>query len=246
MGSIQTIIASLCGAATIRADGTRTRERRVPACDLLEGRALLNASWGMGQSHGMWDGTAGGSGHPDPAHVRPWDGATAFDKGHLHNHGFSGQGNPGRGMGALSTQAQADLQTLQNDVKTLQSEIPTTLQDQLKADKAIIDQALGSLTPAQRRAEHQAHALDKTTPPSDPITGLTDRLKTANVSADKITQITTDFQTYQSTLQTVDPTLYTKVQADQAALSKDLPAGHHPGPQGGAGLLGPGLLGPGF
>ena len=148
-------------------------------------------------------------------------------------------------MPALSAQAQADLQTLQTDVKSLQAEIPSSLQDQLKADKATIDQALHSLTPAQHRAEHQA--LDSSaTPPSDPIAALTGRLQAANVPADKITQITTDLQNYQSSLQTVDPTLYAKIQADQAAVSQDLPAGHHPGPQGGAGLLGPGLFGPGF
>ena len=101
------------------------------------------------------------------------------------------------------------------------------------------------MTPAQQRAEHQA--LDKsTTPPSDPVTALTDRLQAANVPADKISQITTDLQNYQSSLKTVDPTLYAKVQADQATVSQDLPAGHHPGPQAGAGMLGPGLFGPGF
>jgi hypothetical protein len=245
MGSIQTIIAMLSSVADRRADAPRTRGRSVPACESLEGRALLNAGWGGAHSHDMLDGASGALGRLDTAHVHAWGGATAFDKGPMHDHGFPGHGTPAHGMPALSAQAQADLQTLQTDVKTLQSEIPSSLQDQLKADKATIDQALGSLTPAQHRAEHQA--LDTSaTPPSDPLTALADRLKAANVSADKITQITNDFQTYQSTLQTVDPTLYAKIQADQAAVSKDLPAGHHHGPQGGAGMLGPGLLGPGF
>ena len=65
----------------------------------------------------------------------------------MHAHGFPGLGRPGHGMPALSAQAQADLKTLQNDVKTLQAEVPSSLQDQLKADKATIDQALHSLTP---------------------------------------------------------------------------------------------------
>jgi hypothetical protein len=240
MGSILTIIASLSGADAHPIEGTRRKVRRAPACESLEGRALLNAGWAGGHMHGAWDAAAGAMGGTDPAHVHPWGGAAAFVKGQMHDHGF-----PGHGMPVLSAQAQADLQTLQTDVKTLQSEIPSSLQAQLKADKATIDQALSSLTPAQHRAEHQALG-SSTTPPSDPLTALANQLKAANVSADKITQITTDFQTYQSTLQTVDPTLYAKVQADQAAVSKDLPAGHHPGPQGGAGMLGPGLLGPGF
>ena len=241
MGSIQTMVASLSGAADRRADATRTKSQRVPACESLEGRALLNAGWGGLHSHGMWAGAAGAPGRMETAHVHSWGGASALDKGPMQAHGFPGLGAPGHGMPALSAQAQADLKTLQNDVKTLQAEVPSSLQDQLKADKATIDQALHSLT----RAQHQA--LDSSaTSPSDPVAALTSRLQAANVPADKITQITTDLQTYQSTLQTVDPTLYTKIQADQAAVSQDLPAGHHPGPQGGAGLLGPGLFGPGF
>jgi hypothetical protein len=151
-------------------------------------------------------------------------------------------------MFSLSTQAKADFQTLQNDIKTLQSEIPATLTAQLKADKATIDQALTSLTPAQRKAEHAALGSGTTTPPSDPTAALSASLKAANVSDAQINQIVTDFQTYQSTLQTVDPTLFAKITADQAALAKDLPAlpGHQPGPIGGHGLMGPGLMGPGL
>ena len=65
----------------------------------------------------------------------------------MHDHGFPGVGAPGHGMPALASQAQADLQTLQNDVKSLQAEIPSSLQDQLKADKATIDQALALVDP---------------------------------------------------------------------------------------------------
>src|SRR3954451_12391303 len=159
MGSIQTIIASMSGAASHRVDGNRARARRAPACESLEGRALLNAGWGGAHSHGMWDGMAGAAGRLEEAPVHTWGGGAALDKGHMHDHGFPGVGAPGHGMPALSAQAQADLQTLQNDVKSLQAEIPSSLQDQLKADKTTIDQALHSLTPAQQRAEHQA--LDK-------------------------------------------------------------------------------------
>src|SRR4051812_28945762 len=166
MGSIQTIIASMSGAASHRVDGNRARARRAPACESLEGRALLNAGWGGTHSHGMWGGTAGAPGRMQAAHVRTGAGSFSFDKGPMHDHGFPSVGAPGHGMPALGAQAQADLQTLQNDVKSLQAEIPSSLQDQLKADKATIDQALHSLTPAQQRAQHQA--LDKsTTPPSD-------------------------------------------------------------------------------
>ena len=94
MGSIQTIIASLSGAADRRADATRTKSQRVPACESLEGRALLNAGWGGAHSHGMWDGAAGAPGRMETAHVRTWGGASALDKGSMHAHGFPGRGVP--------------------------------------------------------------------------------------------------------------------------------------------------------
>jgi hypothetical protein len=247
MSSIQTVVASLFGVTTSRSDGARTGGRRAPACEALEGRQLLNASWGSGLagSYGVWDATAGGPGSPDPAHVHHGDGPGGLDKNHFHNPGAEGQGHPGKGPGifALSPQAKADFQTLQNDIK---SEIPATLTAQLKADKATIDQALTSLTPAQRKAEHTAFESATATPPSDPTAALSARLKAANVSDAQINQIITDFQTYQSTLQSIDPTLSAKITADQAALAKDLPAGHQPGPMGGPGLMGPGLVGPGL
>jgi hypothetical protein len=83
---------------------------------------------------------------------------------------------------------------------------------------------------------------DPTAPPSDPTAFLTTQLKAANVSDTEISQIVTDFQSYRTTLDNIDPTLTAKIAADQAALAKDLPAGAHTPPIGHPAFL----LGPGF
>src|SRR3954454_16492183 len=102
---------------------------------------------------------------PDAAHIQQWNGAGVFDKGHLHNVAFGGKGGLGHGMPALSAQTKADMQTLQTDVKTLQSEIPSSVTAQLKAHKATIDKALGTLTPTQLKALHPTPPAGTTTPP---------------------------------------------------------------------------------
>jgi hypothetical protein len=161
-----------------------------------------------------------------------------------HAPGSGLPGSPGADPMANDPKVKADFQTLQADVKALQAEVPASLQAQLKADKATIDQALSSLTPQQHRALHDPSSVSPGTPPSDPAAFLTSQLKAANVPDAQINQIVTDFQTYQSTLTTVDPTLSAKIAADQQALAADMPAGAHGGhfnpPPGG--LLGPGLL----
>jgi hypothetical protein len=251
MSSIQTIVASLLGVTSLPEENTRTKSQRSPACEALEGRQLLNGSWGGTGTHGVWSGMAGGlglgSGRPDPAQIQQWNGAGGFDKGHLHNFMFADKGKLGHGMPALSAQAKTDMQTLQTDMKTLQSEIPSTMTAQLKADKATIDKALATLTPTQLKGLHTAPPPGTTTPPTDPTAMLSDTLKAAGVSDAQITQITTDFQNYQDTLKTIDPTLTAKITADQAALANDLPegTGHHIVPLGGGPGIGPVLFGPG-
>jgi hypothetical protein len=252
MNSIQTIVASLLGVTSLP-ENTRPRSRRAPACEALEGRQLLNGSWGGTGTHGVWNAMGNGLGFgtdsPDPAHVQIWNGTGGLDKGHVHNFAFVGKGKFGHGMPALSAQAKADMQTLQTDMKTLQSEVPTTVTAQLKADKATIDQALATLTPAELKALRPAPPSGTTTPPTDPTAALSSTLKTAGLSDAQITQITTDFQNYQNTLKTIDPTLTAQITADQAALAKDMPAGagHHIVTLGGGnGTMGPVLLGPGL
>jgi hypothetical protein len=178
-----------------------------------------------------------------------WNGVGAFDKNHSHDFVFLGKGKPGHGMPALSAQAKADMQTLQTDMKTLQSEVPSTVTTQLKADKATIDKALATLTPTQLKAIHPAPPTSTTTPPADPSAALSSTLQTAGLSDAQISQITTDFQNYQNTLKTIDPTLTAKITADQAALAKDMPAdaGHHAVTFGGGpGMIAPVLMGPGL
>jgi hypothetical protein len=194
----------------------------------------------------MWDAAAGKT---QTAHVHQWDGmkglgAHRLPGGAEHHAPGSGRfGNGGVDPFANNPKAKADFQTLQTDVKALQAEVPASLQAQLKADKATIDQALSSLTPAQRHAAHDSLATNNGTTPSDPTTFLSTQLKAANVSDAQINQIVTDAQTYQTTLKTIDPTLSAKITADQQALASDVPAGSHGGHFGPAGgLLGPGLF----
>ncbi len=135
------------------------------------------------------------------------------------------------------------MQTLQTDMKTLQSEVPSTVTAQLKADKATIDHALATLTPTQLKALRPAPPSGTATPPTDPTAALSSTLKNAGLSDAQISQITTDFQNYQNTLKTIDPTLAAKITTDQAAFANDMPAdaGHHVASFGGPGMMGPGL-----
>ena len=252
MRSMQTIVASLLSVTSVPEETTRARSRRAPQCESLEGRQLLNGTWGGTGTHGAWSAMGNnfrpGSGGPDPAQIQQWNGAGGFDKGHLHNSAFAGKAKGGHGMPALSAQARADSQTLQTDMKTLQSEVPATVTAQLKADKATIDKALATLTRAQLKALQPAPPSGASTSPPDPTAMLSTTLKTAGLSDAQITQITTDFQNYQNTLKTIDPTLTAKITADQATLASDMPAGagQHFGSPGGPGMMGPGLLGPGL
>jgi hypothetical protein len=226
MSAIRSAIKTIVGTEASSNQAVRATVRRAPSYELLEGRQLLNRGWGFAGGPGMWDGSTG---KLDPAHVHNWSGMRAFEKHHGNGPAAGSPGAMGHDLLATNPQAKADMQTLRNDVKTLQSEVPAALQSQIKADKATIEKALSSLSPAQFKAAHLATSPG--TPPSDPTAFLTTQLQAANVPASQISQITTDFQNYKTSLQTVDPTLYAKITADEATLAKDLPAGHHAPPQ---------------
>src|SRR5262249_51772265 len=122
MSSIEMIVASMVGigARRWRSSSLRSHSRRTPVCESLEGRELLNASWGMGGIAGRWD-AAGGlpvggrSAHFD--HVIVFRG---FDRQGPRVLGEWAQGKQGFGPFAFSAQAKADMQSLQTDVKQLQ------------------------------------------------------------------------------------------------------------------------------
>jgi hypothetical protein len=239
MSTIRTVFQSIIGIKAIRRQSTGRKMRRTVQCESLEGRQLLNRGWGFASGAGMRDGLTGAGVKLDPAQMASWNGLKSLEKRHGPGigPGFAA-GGFGRDSFAVSPQVKADVQTLRSDIKTLQAEIPTALQAQLKADKATVEQALASLDPSQRKAERLTPP--STTPSSDPTAFLTTQLQAANVSASQIAQITTDLQNYQTTIQSVDPTLYAKITTDQAALAQDLPPGHHASQQ-----LNPGfLLGP--
>ncbi len=128
---------------------------------------------------------------------------------------------------APSAQLQKDFQTLQTDEKTLKSEIPTSLTSAVKADQATIQQALSSLTQAQWQALRPSAppsgstSGSSTTTPPDPTANLTNALKEAGVSSSEISTITTDLQNLKTAYTTTDPTLQTKIAADEASIVKD-------------------------
>lgn len=242
MKAIRHKIAVARGELSTRSGMSRPRVRRRPECENLEGRQLLStAASTLASGVPPW-GNPGpfpnGSGGPPPA---------------AHFARFNGQGGPGGsgGMGtpdfahgdksgsfapkAMSATLKADLTTLQNDEAQLKSEIPSSVTAAVTADQATISKALGSLP----RPKLDGKPM---TPPSAPSStsppDMTKMLEEAGISAAEAAQIATDFQTYQTDLQTTDPTLQAKITADKAAIKSDggpsLPAGEpgfgFPGP----------------
>jgi hypothetical protein len=126
-----------------------------PACEMLEGRQLLNAAWTPPQGFAGWDGAAGKGADP-AAHVHPLDATGLRGAGHNFKltgapggagHLFAFLGGPngvapsgfaGMSFKAPSAQLQTDFQTLQSDEKALQAEIPASLTAAVKADQAVI------------------------------------------------------------------------------------------------------------
>jgi hypothetical protein len=242
MKTIQTLLSSLFGD-----DAPRLRARRGPSCEALEHRELLsNVPFGPM----MWGGPAlsATGGTATPAHVIQF-GANGGPGG-LHGKG-AGVGYIGKHAGGkftstpLSPQLKTDFATLQTDMKQLQTEVPAAVTTQLKADQAVIAKAFASL-PASKRGAASAEPVDSTTtatandPPDvkDIVHGsgimistsglggnssanMTAMLEKAGVSATEATKVATDFQNYQTTLSTLDPTLHAKITADQAAIAKD-------------------------
>lgn len=247
MSTFPTLIARLIAGRTGRAKAARAAGRRAPACESLEGRRLLNAGWAPAGS------TAAGANVP--AHVHHFG---------PHAEGPHGPGNRGHhAPPALSAQAQADLKTLRADLQALQAEVPADLAARVKADHATIEQALARLAPAPPAGttpgawnDHHGGPLahkpgaDAGFPGpglgfpgpgaragTDPTAGLTAMLKKAGIADAQAATIVADFQAYQTALKTLDPTLQARITADQAAVTRDLPAGHvgppgFPGPGG--------------
>ncbi len=104
MGSIQPIVASLLGVTTLPEENGRTKPRRAPQCEALEGRQLLNGSWGGAGTHDVWSGMVGGPGlghgGPAAAHIGHWSGAGALGKDHARGLTFPGHGKASHGMPA--------------------------------------------------------------------------------------------------------------------------------------------------
>jgi hypothetical protein len=225
MDTIRKLFTITAGGDSSRTASGRPRVRREPMCENLEGRQLLSTAasslasgmppWG---NPGSFSGGPGGP--PSSAQIAHFDG-----KG--------GPGGPaGRGMAdfahngkagsftpkAMSAALKADFTTLQTDEAQLQSEVPATVTAAVTADQTTISTALASLPRPKldAKVKTMTNAPSSTSPPS-----MTSMLEKAGISATEATQVSTDFQTYQTDLKTIDPTLQTKITADQTAITND-------------------------
>lgn len=225
MNAMQTLLKAFDRIHASGSEPARTKVRHAPACEALEGRQLLNAAWTPPQGFPGWDGAAG-TGTGAAAHVRPFDLKGAARRGHaidIHGapQGIGGQGFAGHKFTKPSAQLQTDFQALQADQKALEAEIPASLTAAVKADQAVIQQAFSSLTPTQMKSLHPGGPHQNATPGSDPTANLAADLTAAGVSSSQATTIVTDLQNLKNALTTTDPTLQTKIAADQAAIVKD-------------------------
>ncbi len=240
MKPVQTLLRAFDRISASGAEATRPKVRRAPACEMLEGRQLLNAAWTSPQGFG-WDGAAG-KGADAAAHLYKLDakGAhklTGAPGGANHTFAFPGplagvapSSVAGKTFNAPSAQLQTDFQTLQTDEKALQAQIPASLTAAVKADQAVIQKAFSSLTPTQLKALHPSGPPSGTTS-SNPAANLTATLTAAGISSSQINTITTDYQNLKNAMTTTDPPLQAKIAADEATIVKDggpsMPANGH-------------------
>jgi hypothetical protein len=229
MSMFPTVIARLIAGESSKVVAERARGRRPLACEALEGRQLLNGAWsGWQASPAALASTSGTATPVDVSQVAGHPGAPGMHHGRGGHGAFVSGGAKGKGFGpnlaSVSPQAKADFQTLKTDTQALQAEIPAALTTTLKADQAVVTKAFAALTPAQKKADHVELQDDKlgTGTAPDPTTGMTTMLTKLNLPADQVTTIVADFQNYKTTVSNLDPTLQTKIAADQTAIEKDL------------------------
>src|SRR5208282_5038679 len=90
MKPVQTLLKVFDRVNASGAEAARPKVRRAPACEMLEGRQLLNAAWTPPQGFAGWDGAAG-KGADAAAHVYTLDAKGAHGAGHT----FAFPGVPG-------------------------------------------------------------------------------------------------------------------------------------------------------
>ena len=199
MKPVQTLRKAFDRISASGAEAARPKVRRAPACEMLEGRQLLNAAWTPPHGFAGWDGAAGKGADP-AAHVHMLD-AKGAAHGAGHTFAFirwlSG-GVPGAPVALpqcvagktfkVTAQLQTDFQTLQTDQKTLMAQIPASVTAAVKADQAIIQKAFSSLTPTQLKALHPGGPPSGTTS-SNPTANLTATLTAAGISSSEINTI---------------------------------------------------------
>ena len=80
MKPVQTLRKAFDRISASGAEAARPKVRRAPACEMLEGRQLLNAAWTPPQGFAGWDGAAG-KGADASAHVYTWNAKGAHGAG---------------------------------------------------------------------------------------------------------------------------------------------------------------------
>jgi hypothetical protein len=221
MKTIRNMIARALGDDGLRSRAARPLVRREPLCEALEGRQLLSTAastvasgmpaWVSQGAFPDWSGHAPTAAEIAQFHAKGGvKGSWTADFAHSGKHGsFTPP--------AMSATLKADFTTLQNDEKQLRSELPSSVTSAVAADQAVISKALASLAPPKHDGKFMAPPSTLSSPPSG---GMTTMLEQAGISAAQATQIATDFQTYQTDLKTIDPTLQAKIAADEAAIAQ--------------------------
>jgi hypothetical protein len=238
---IRNMIQRVSSDNALRSTASRPRVGRDPMCETLEGRQLLSTAastvasgmptWG---NSGSFPGGPGGP--PTAAEIAHFGGKG----GHRGVHGKGSANVAHRGHSGsftpptMSSALKADLTTLQNDQNQLQSELPSSVTAAVTADQAVISKAMSSLPRPDRNVNSMTPPSTSSTPSSADMTTM---LEKAGISAAQATQIATDFQTYQTDLNSVDPTLQAKITADKTAITND---GGPTLPSGAGGMVFPG------
>lgn len=218
MKPVQTLRKAFDRINASGAEAARPKVRRAPACEMLEGRQLLNAAWTPPQGLPVWDGATGQG--AVPAHVHTLDAKGPHGAWHDFRLAGAPNGVAGKTFEAPSPQLQKDFQTLATDEKALRAELPTSLTAAVEADRATIQKAFSSLTPTQMKALLPSGPPSGTTS-SNPTAHLTAALTDAGVSSSEINTITTDMHNMKTALTTTDPALQARIAADKAAIAKD-------------------------
>ena len=246
MNAIKKSWRSLAGQTQDRAGVARPVVKRGLECEAMEGRQLLSAApWSMAPvgfvggkmppaDHHAWDATGGGKTFTPPTVSATAKIDLATLKTDLTTLQTETKGN------AAVTTAQAAVTA---DQKAITSALGITLPSKPTGTAPITHTA--RFSPKTDPSLAANFYKDTKGGPGGPAggfgprgmmagaipggsttlpTALVTKLETSGITSTQITQFQTDQTNLQNAIKAVDPTLQTKIQADQAAVKADLPA----------------------